>query len=421
MKRKKLLIVTPYMPYPLNSGGNIAQFEMIDAIRHLLDIHIVFPVCNKSMRDFEVLKNRWANVIFHPYEMSIKTKISDILSNRIWIYYYKLLNVILFEKKSLIDKFILKNTTLFRSSSTFVNTELVNYLDQIISDNDIDVAQIEFHEYLTLGAFLKKHRCKKVFVIHELRYVREEREIKLLSKINTFLNNTYLRNRDFEMSFFKRYDKILTVTEHDSLELSKYYDSKTLYASPLTIKYNDNIDYASYNFKNKLFFLGGDDHFPNKEGIAWFLDNCWGRLKGDNPSLSLYIIGNWHEASISKYSNLKDVKFLGFVDSLSDILKDGIFIVPIRIGSGMRMKIIDAVLNGVPFVTTTIGVEGLNFENKIDCLIGDTPLDFNERIQDLINNPNLAQQLLDNAQKTLLEKYSYEKLITLRKNFYDSF
>lgn len=409
------------MPYPLNSGGNIAQFEMIDAIRHLLDIHIVFPVSNKSTRDFEVLKNRWTNVTFHPYEMSIKTKISDILSNRIWIYYYKLLNAILFSKKSLVDKFIFKNTTLFRSGSTFVNIELVNYLDKIILDNDIDVTQIEFHEYLILGSFLKKHRCKKVFVVHELRYVREKREIKLLSRISAFINDTYLKNRDFEMSFLKKYDKILAVTEHDSAELNKYYEEKTLCASPLTIKYNDSIGDASYNFKNKLFFLGGDDHFPNKEGVAWFLDNCWNKLKEDNIDLSLYIIGNWSEVSISKHRKLKDVNFLGFVDNLSDVLKDGIFIVPIRIGSGMRMKIIDAVLNGVPFVSTTIGVEGLNFVNKIDCLIGDTPLDFNDRIHHLISNSNFAKQLIDNARKTLFEKYSYEKLIAIRKNFYDSF
>lgn len=421
IKRKKILVVTPYMPYPLNSGGNIAQFEMIDAIRDLLDIHIVFPVSNRNIQDFEVLENRWKDVAFHPYEKSIKTKISEILSSRIWVYYYKLLNLIFFGKKSIVDKFIFKNTTLFRSSSTFVNTELVNYLDQIISDNDIDVIQIEFHEYIILGAFLKKHRCEKVFVVHELRYVREEREIKLLSKINTFINNSYLKNRNFEMSFLKKFDKILTVTEHDSKELSKYFDKKTLYASPLTIKYNNSISNSSYNFKNKLFFLGGDDHFPNKEGIAWFLDNCWNKLKEDNTDMSLYIIGNWSEGSIAKYSNLKNVTFLGFVDVLSDVLKDGIFIVPIRIGSGMRMKIIDAVLNGVPFVTTTIGVEGLNFEDKIDCLIGDTPVDFNERIQYLITNPDFAQQLLDNAKKTLFEKYSYEKLIKLRKNFYDSF
>ena len=189
----------------------------------------------------------------------------------------------------------------------------------------------------------------------------------------------------------------------------------------MTIKYNNSSNNTVYNFKNKLFFLGGDEHFPNKEGITWFLDNCWAKLNVENPGLTLHIIGNWSDESKTKYSNHKNIIFLGFVDSLTDVLKDGIFIVPIRIGSGMRMKIIDAVLNGVPFVTTTIGVEGLNFENQIDCLIGDSYSDFSACIQTLIYNPNLAVQLVNNARETLFAKYSYERLITIRKDFYDSF
>jgi hypothetical protein len=420
-KQKKILIATPFMPYPLNSGGNIAQFEMIDSIRHFHDIHIVFPLLNHNTKDFEALKNLWTNVTFHPYRKSIKMKIGSVLFKKILVYYFKLLNRFCFDKKSFLDKFIIKNTTLFASGSTYVDIELVNYLDQIISDNQIDVTQIEFYEYLTLGCFLKKRSSKIVFVVHELRYVRENREINLLSKINNFIKYTSIKNRGFELSFLEDYDRILTVTEHDSKELSRYHDKKIIHASPLTIKYTTNNSETIYEFKNKLFFLGGDEHFPNKEGLAWFLDNCWNTLKDKNPSLSLYIIGNWSEASKSKYYNHKNILFLGFVDSLSDVLKDGIFIVPIRIGSGMRMKIIDAVLNGVPFVTTTIGVEGLNFENQIDCLIGDSPSDFNDCIQNLITEPNFGQKLINNAKATLFTKYSYERLIKIRKEFYDSF
>ena len=87
-------------------------------------------------------------------------------------------------------------------------------------------------------------------------------------------------------------------------------------------------------------------------------------------------------------------------------LKGSVAVVPIRIGSGMRMKILDAVLSKVPFVTTAKGVEGIDFKDGEDCLIVDDPAGFAEAVIALSSNPQLQRQLVTHAEDSLRQVYN---------------
>ena len=124
--------------------------------------------------------------------------------------------------------------------------------------------------------------------------------------------------------------------------------------------------------------------------------------------------------SIIKKYQRANICFLGYVEDLSVVFSSSMLIVPIRIGSGMRLKIIEAVNQGIPFITTTIGVEGLNFKNNIDCIIADSPYEFAKGIHYLSENPSKQQDFIKNASEKLSEKYSYVEAINKRLDFYRS-
>ena len=105
----------------------------------------------------------------------------------------------------------------------------------------------------------------------------------------------------------------------------------------------------------------------------------------------------------------KQVEMTGFIPSISPYSSHSIMIVPILTGSGMRMKIIEAANNGIPFVTTQVGVEGLTFENGKDCYIENTHSAFAQSTLALMNDPNTQLTFRTNAFKT--DKLLKENLV----------
>ena len=130
--------------------------------------------------------------------------------------------------------------------------------------------------------------------------------------------------------------------------------------------------------------------------------------------VSLQIIGSGWPLSYES----SNVKLLGFVDHLDEAICGSIMIVPILTGSGMRMKILEAAAMGVPFVTTSVGVEGLDFLNGDSCLIADGADAFAHALECLINDNCLCEKLARKASNVYMGKYSVEALSAVRNDIY---
>ena len=136
-------------------------------------------------------------------------------------------------------------------------------------------------------------------------------------------------------------------------------------------------------------------------------------LKSD-PKPALDLIGKgWGEI----HSDL-EVRTYGYVSDLSPVLRGSVMIVPILSGSGMRMKILEAAANSVPIITTTVGVEGLDFENGVSCLIADTPQEFASAIDSLVGDRALCRRLGESANNVYRTKYTAKILAQVRNELY---
>lgn len=138
-----------------------------------------------------------------------------------------------------------------------------------------------------------------------------------------------------------------------------------------------------------------------------------------HPEITLNIIGKWDEESIKLLTNkYKNINFKGFVSDLQKEYNGAIAIVPILSGSGMRMKIIDAVNFGSPFVSTTIGAKGLEYKDATDCFIADVPKEFAHKVNMLIESESLRKRFYYNSAETRDKYYSMESLAKIRFNLY---
>ncbi|SHF15504.1 glycosyltransferase [Pedobacter caeni] len=418
---RKILIVTPYMPFPLNSGGRIAQFEFNNEMRHHFKMTLAFTMKPEEQKALEELKGLWKNVEFKPYvirDKSVSDKFGDILF-RFSEFFNRLIGkgVFFFGCKTNLDKLLKINTTLFRSKSFGFPRGFIDHFRNVLLEDNFEYVQVEFHQLISFAEYIPQSSYR-IFVHHELRFIREKRELELFSFNSGFLKRIYKRNKKFELSALEKYDMVCTLSDVDKLLLEKDIKKPILVSSPVPIRVGKAE--TGFSSANKLVFLGGEDHFPNKEGVDWFLMNCWMPLKSKYPDLRLSVIGKWHQQTIDGYAGLLDaVSFLGYVEQLHEELANSIFIVPIRIGSGIRMKIIEAVNAGIPFVSTEVGVEGLCFKNGHDCLIGNTAQEFCSAVARILESEDLGTRLLENARNTLNKENSYTQLIDRRLAIYN--
>jgi glycosyltransferase involved in cell wall biosynthesis len=174
---------------------------------------------------------------------------------------------------------------------------------------------------------------------------------------------------------------------------------------------------------NTLVWVGGFNHFPNKEGMHYFLESIYPKIKQRLPEVRLDVIGSNVTEKLKSFASLDNsIRLLGFVDDpLPYIQKATVFVVPILSGSGTRLKILEAMSAGKAIVSTTIGCEGIEGLNNRDYLIADTPEEFSEKVVEVINNQSLQRYLGVNARKLAEQKYDWKVICEKMENAYKNF
>ena len=420
--KKKILIITPRPPYPLFSGGEHAQFYFIGEMMSQMDLSICFEIndldYNSNIDDFGRLKKMWKEVTFFP--LINKKKQSDTI-----ILYRKFKNGIsgikqaifrIFSNQKPEDTSTLRFQSLVNQPYLTCKPSFADHVGSVLKNNHFDIIQIEFIALAPL-VYILPPESLKVLVHHELRYIRIKREVDLLGDKGAYDTCRLEAIKDQELALIRKFDRIITLTENDKAILSTDISPETIYVSPATVKEELNHKNEFSPFTNKLVFIGSSIHLPNKDGIKWFIELVLPIIEKSIPGIHLDIAGSWDRKFIKEYSQ-RNVKFKGFVENLSEVFESSMLIVPIRIGSGMRLKIIEAVNRRVPFITTSVGGEGLDFEGGKECLIADTPESFAEGIVRLSGDFATQKELITSASVKLKDKYSFESAIKTRLDFY---
>jgi glycosyltransferase involved in cell wall biosynthesis len=164
------------------------------------------------------------------------------------------------------------------------------------------------------------------------------------------------------------------------------------------------------NVEADLLFIGSMDWMPNIDGISWFAREVLPLIRRRLPKCSVTIAGRRPSASIRSLAEADPlIRVTGTVDDIRPYLWSAkVSIVPIRIGSGTRLKIYEAMAAGAPVVSTTIGAEGLEISSPENIRIADTPEDFANACIELLENRAERDRQADAALRLVREKFSWE-------------
>lgn len=397
-----ILILTPYLPYPLNSGGAQGMYNMIDNLRHRHHFTLITNEGSSNREDNrKALQQLWPEVDIIYYSFLHQLQCPAFV-------YEKTRRILL--KKLAPNSRQLAVEMAVRPYGEWFSAHHVNFVRRLIDDRHIDLVQVEFFECLPWVRHLPSS-VRRIFIHHELGFVRKERllsHFQLSHKERAQLAEA----KRMEFSDLERYDAVVTVTATDKATLEREGLHTPVYVSTLAI----NTPSFPYSVSpGQLTFIGGFGHLPNKEGIDWFTTEVAPLLR--NQHLTLDLIGNSWPSAYAKRTEIT-ICLRGFIENLSDVALGSIMIVPILSGSGMRMKILEAAAMSLPIVTTTVGVEGLDFEDGHSCLVADTPEAFAKAIQRLCEDDALRRSLGEAANRLFQVRYHPSVLAGVRDKIY---
>jgi glycosyltransferase involved in cell wall biosynthesis len=173
-------------------------------------------------------------------------------------------------------------------------------------------------------------------------------------------------------------------------------------------------------YQYDIVFSGKMDYRPNVDAALWFADEIWPLLKQKRPEATWAIVGQKPHPRLAKLTGMPDVTLTGWVPDVKPFLFGAkIFIMPFRVGSGTRLKLIEALAAGRAVVSTPVGVEGFPVVDGRDLLLGETEREFAEHIVDLLDNPQ-TRTALGSAGLRFAQSYDWRLVVPQFQAVYDN-
>ena len=201
-----------------------------------------------------------------------------------------------------------------------------------------------------------------------------------------------------ELKILNKFDHVLVVSSEEyNCLIEKGFPKKNLILSGSS---HDIIDLRNGTKVYDLLFVGAIGNEPNLEGLNWFLQNVWPSVIKDLPNLRLAVAGSICNAGFVSSISSPGIFKLGFVEDLVEVYSQSrVVIVPLFSGSGVKIKLVEAMAHSKPVISTSIGAEGLNLDPKKDFLLAEDVLEWNLSIRKLISSK---------SQRIKYENASYE-------------
>lgn len=397
----RILQVNNKVPYPTKDGGAIACMNLIKGFSHLG--HEV------TVLSMNTLKH-------HVSQEEIPDQIADLADFR------------MVEVPARINAFHAFLNLCFSSKPynavRFFSKDFMAALNDILEEKEFDVVQLEgLYVCPYIPLIRKKTKALVMYRAHNVEFEIWERTAKLAKGLKRlYLKNLSKRIKKLEKSILNKYDVLVPITKRDERILNGLGNirptrvSQTGIDSSALIPSVKNLEYPS------VFYIGSMEWAPNQEALLWFLESCWPRIHEKYPTLKFYVAGRNAPDWLIQKLDRPNVVFKGEVDDAYDFMNSkAIMVVPLFSGSGMRIKIIEGLALGKSIVSTSIGAEGIDIENRKHLLIANTSDEFVQAVSELVENRNMHDELRRNAIDFIHENFDNLAAAGKLVDFYKTF
>ncbi|MEY4642373.1 MAG: hypothetical protein RLZZ227_2367 [Pseudomonadota bacterium] len=293
--------------------------------------------------------------------------------------------------------------------------EMKTSVARLLQENDFDIIIADF--LTALPNLPKQASVPVVLFTHNVEYMIWKRlcanETNLLKRL--LLAIEWRKMKWYEASACREADVTLTVSDTDKEQFMAMAPDSIVHATPTGV----DIEYfmpasaaagLAAEQPLELVFSGSMDWFPNEDAMLWFTDSILPLIRRQVPEVTLTIVGRNPSQRMRELAT-RAIKVTGTVDDVRPYVhRAAVYIVPLRVGGGTRIKIYEALAMGKAVVSTTVGAEGLPLTHDRDILLADTPEAFAQQVVNLIAYP-ATRTRLGQAGRALVEtEYSWRRV-----------
>jgi sugar transferase (PEP-CTERM/EpsH1 system associated) len=389
----RCLVLSPFVPYPPEDGGRIRIYELLSRLsqRHRVDV-LALAECDDSLDAVHRLREEGYDVDAVPHRLtpSLRTGMRAVASGR----------------------------SLY--GTVFASRRFADVLQARLHADAYDIVQCEF-AYMALYAPVSHANGGPRWVLdsHNVEFRLNETLASVTNGLSGALYRPYaarearLRRRE-ELAYCRRVDRVLTVSATDRAALREAVPGLVVDVIPNGV----DLDRFAPSERTEsdrspgAVFVGKMDYRPNVEGIHWFCEEVLPLVRRRLPEFTLTICGSRPTAAVRRLSELDGVRVTGRIADPRPYLDDAaVVVVPLRAGSGTRLKVLEALAMGRPVLTTSLGAEGLELEPGTNVAQADDAPTFCDRLVSLAEDPFERARLGAAGRRVVEERYGWSAAI----------
>ena len=385
-----ILFITPRLPYPPDQGNKIVMLNFI-----------------------KFLSKRHKITLFSLAREDADPKHIDYLKQ-----YCRRIEVASMRPKWSVKNFLLALVRLDPYTSIkYYSPALMKKLKELFRETRFDVIQVEFYYMAQYIMKLRRLIPESAVILdtHNVEYFMYGEYFKQVKNpvLKFFMFFELLRIKRYESFVFKYFDRCLAISKGDIGRIKSLAPGANVVLQLTGI---DTDICASYNTRpkdNTIIFYGTMSFFANYDGIKFFYNKVFPVIKKSIPAVKLIIAGGSPPADIRALKKDPSVTVTGYVEDIRLLIAaSSVVVVPLRVGGGVRLKIMEAWAMGKAVVSTSVGADGLDFSDGDDIFIADDPEAFAKKAVKLIKNEDLRQRIGKKARYKAQTQCAWEKNIS---------
>lgn len=391
MSSPRILFVSPRLPFPLNSGAKIRINHMLLALSEMGKVDVV---CYGVPWEYKLIEQE-----FH--------------SLPAWWQLLHSIQVLPFPDWRIVDISYYRNVAM---RHPFARTDL--FYDSFPAESLLartahlaDHADLIWAERLYVARAFRRHANKTVVDLDDLESAKISREA-LTGSVGYgrfALKREAVRLACTERQSVRQYAGVVVCSPEDTKHFGENVGRPWVLPNGVD---DDLMDVpAVAREKNHLVFVGTMNYGPNEQAMLYFQHEILPRIQAKLPDVILSIVGLKPPESIRKLHDGKQIFVHADVPEVAPyVQRASLSIVPLRVGGGTRLKILESLALGTPVVSTTVGAEGLDLQHGEHLLLADRPAEFAEAVIRLLSNEALSQQLAYQGRERVRQHYLWSAI-----------
>jgi sugar transferase (PEP-CTERM/EpsH1 system associated) len=395
----RILFLALYPPYPPDDGGRIRTLNILKQVaqRHQLTL-LAFSDPSRHDHYLEYLQSWCVKVIVIPKPIvgsrSVFAKLRDIRR----------------------DKPI--------SLDQYYSREMASAIRDLVRTGGFDVAHID---HIYLAQYVEDLApLPAVLTHHNVEAIAQKRALCLrpppFGLRRWFIWREYRRWAKYEVEISQRFGALVAVSQREAAYFQRNVPNVPTFVVPngVDTEFFRPLGSSKCDQNPTLLYTGRMDYLPNVDAVTWFCREVLPRIQRAYPSVHFHIVGRSPTPEVQALGKLPGVMIVGEVPDVRPYYALAtIFVVPLRLGAGTRLKILEAMAMATPVISTTLGCEGLDVEPGKDLIIADTVEEMEVQITHLLENSVFRDKIGQRARLTVKQKYDWQNIVRMQEEAYE--